>query len=207
MSLRTTTSTWVRWSSNGRECGADENEVVIVSAVRTAGCRLGGSLKDVQPEDLAKVVILAAIERAGVEPEAVDETELRGWRAGSEHASQRLEVRLVQPAPVDLAGGYNLYNGQLSGRDDSAEELFPFACSAALRIVQRGKRSRARTSEALVVEDDASRDKRPGERSASNLVGPCDETHPKPTVELDQPPSAPAHRHEDNAACRWHRPG
>ena len=49
------------------------NEVVIVSAVRTAGGRIGGTLKDVQPDDLAVTVIKAALERAGVEPEAVDE--------------------------------------------------------------------------------------------------------------------------------------
>ena len=44
------------------------NEVVIVSAVRTPVGRIGGALKDVQPEDLAKLVIRAALDRAGVEP-------------------------------------------------------------------------------------------------------------------------------------------
>jgi len=48
-------------------------DVVIVSAVRTALGRLGGALKDVPPEDLAQVVITAAVERAGVEPAEVDE--------------------------------------------------------------------------------------------------------------------------------------
>lgn len=49
------------------------NDVVIVSAVRTALGRVGGSIKTVQPEELAKIVILAAVERAGVEPASVDE--------------------------------------------------------------------------------------------------------------------------------------
>ena len=48
-------------------------EVVIVSAVRTAVGRIGGGLKDIQPEDLRKLVISEALRRAQVEPEAVDE--------------------------------------------------------------------------------------------------------------------------------------
>ena len=44
------------------------NEVVIVSAVRTAGGRIGGTLREVQPDDLAVTVIKAALERVRVEP-------------------------------------------------------------------------------------------------------------------------------------------
>ncbi len=48
-------------------------EVVVVSAVRTAVGTFGGSLKDVSAVDLGAVVIEAALERAGVKPEQVDE--------------------------------------------------------------------------------------------------------------------------------------
>jgi acetyl-CoA acetyltransferase len=55
-------------------------DVVIVSAARTALGRVGGSLKTVQPEELAKIVILAAVERAGVEP---------GWRRSRQGSRSR----------------------------------------------------------------------------------------------------------------------
>lgn len=50
-----------------------ENEVVIVSAVRTAIGSFLGSLKDVSAVDLGATVIKEALERAGVSPELVDE--------------------------------------------------------------------------------------------------------------------------------------
>lgn len=48
-------------------------EVVIVSAVRTAIGSFQGSLKDVSATTLGSTVIAAAIERAGINPDAVDE--------------------------------------------------------------------------------------------------------------------------------------
>ncbi len=47
-------------------------EVVIVSAVRTAIGKYGGTLTPVNPEDLADVVIRGAVERAGISKESVD---------------------------------------------------------------------------------------------------------------------------------------
>lgn len=49
------------------------NEVVIVSAVRSAIGSFLGSLKDVPAVDLGAVVIKEALERAGVDPKHVDE--------------------------------------------------------------------------------------------------------------------------------------
>ena len=48
-------------------------EVVIVAAVRTPIGSFGGSLKDISTVDLGSLVIKDAIERAGLEPEQVDE--------------------------------------------------------------------------------------------------------------------------------------
>lgn len=48
-------------------------EVVIVAAVRTPIGSFGGSLKDISAVDLGSLVIKDAIERAGLEPEQVDE--------------------------------------------------------------------------------------------------------------------------------------
>jgi acetyl-CoA C-acetyltransferase len=78
------------------------NEVVIVSAVRTAGGRIGGSLKDVQPEDLARVVIEAALERAGVEPEAVDEVIIGQAKQSADAANLARVAALRAGLPVEV---------------------------------------------------------------------------------------------------------
>ncbi|WP_010284427.1 acetyl-CoA C-acetyltransferase [Bacillus timonensis] len=49
------------------------NDVVIVSAVRTAIGSFGGSLQSVPAPELGAVVIKGALERAGVDPKLVDE--------------------------------------------------------------------------------------------------------------------------------------
>ena len=49
------------------------NEVVITSAARTAVGRYGGSLKGTAPTDLGAIAVSAAIERAAIEPDAVDQ--------------------------------------------------------------------------------------------------------------------------------------
>ena len=48
-------------------------EVYVVNCCRTAVGSFGGSLKDVPAADLGAVVVKAALERAGVKPEQVDE--------------------------------------------------------------------------------------------------------------------------------------
>ncbi|HMQ17376.1 MAG TPA: 3-oxoadipyl-CoA thiolase, partial [Phycisphaerae bacterium] len=45
----------------------------IVSAVRTPIGRYGGALAGVRPDDLAALVIRAAVERAGVDPALVED--------------------------------------------------------------------------------------------------------------------------------------
>jgi len=48
-------------------------DVVIVGAVRTAGGRMGGTIRDIGPEELSRIIIQEAIKRAGIEKESVDE--------------------------------------------------------------------------------------------------------------------------------------
>jgi acetyl-CoA C-acetyltransferase len=49
------------------------NEVLIVAGVRTPVGRYMGALKEVQPYDLAALVLDEAVKRAGIEPEIVDQ--------------------------------------------------------------------------------------------------------------------------------------
>ena len=78
------------------------NEAVIVSAVRTPGGRIGGALKDVQPEDLARLVIQAAVDRAGVEPDAVDEVIFGQAKQSADAANLARVAALRAGLPVEV---------------------------------------------------------------------------------------------------------
>ncbi len=78
------------------------NEVVIVSAVRTAVGRLGGGLKDVEPEDLGRLVIGEALARAQVEPEAVDEVILGQTKQSADAANLARVAALKAGLPVEV---------------------------------------------------------------------------------------------------------
>jgi len=78
------------------------NEVVIVSAVRTAVGRLGGGLKDVEPEDLGKLVIIEALARAQVEPEAVDEVIMGQTKQSADAANLARVAALKAGLPVEV---------------------------------------------------------------------------------------------------------
>lgn len=77
-------------------------EVVIVSAVRTAVGRLGGGLKDVEPEDLAKIVITEAMERAQVEPAEVDEVIMGQAKQSADAANLARVAALKAGLPVEV---------------------------------------------------------------------------------------------------------
>ena len=59
------------------------NGIVIASAVRTAGGRFGGSLKEVSAVELGALILQEAVRRAGIEPSQVEEVVFgTGWQAG-----------------------------------------------------------------------------------------------------------------------------
>lgn len=77
-------------------------DVVIVSAVRTAVGRIGGALKDVQPDDLATIVIRAAIERAGIEPGSVDEVIFGQTKQSADAANLARVAALKAGLPIEV---------------------------------------------------------------------------------------------------------
>ena len=77
-------------------------EVVIVSAVRTAVGRLGGGLRDVEPEDLGKVVIREALRRASVGPAEVDEVILGQTKQSADAANLARVAALKAGLPVEV---------------------------------------------------------------------------------------------------------
>ena len=60
-------------------------DVVIVEACRTAVGTFGGTIKDVLPEELARVVVQGLIDRSGIDPKEIDEVILGQCRQSSDN--------------------------------------------------------------------------------------------------------------------------
>ncbi|MDR0906936.1 MAG: thiolase family protein [Oscillospiraceae bacterium] len=60
-------------------------EVVIVEACRTAVGTIGGTLKNVGPEELARVVIQGILDRSGIDPAKIDEVIMGHCRQSSDN--------------------------------------------------------------------------------------------------------------------------
>ncbi|ADU52210.1 acetyl-CoA acetyltransferase [Thermaerobacter marianensis DSM 12885] len=80
-------------------------EPVIVAAVRTPIGRHGGALAPVRPDDLAAVVIRAVIERAGIDPESVEDV-IFGCanQAGEDNRNVARMAALLAGLPEQVAG-------------------------------------------------------------------------------------------------------
>ena len=74
------------------------NEAVVLSAVRTPLGRYGGGLAGVRPDDLAAEVVRAAVERAGVPPDEIEDV----WLGCANQAGE--DNRNVARMAVLLAG-------------------------------------------------------------------------------------------------------
>jgi 3-oxoadipyl-CoA thiolase len=80
-------------------------EAWIVSAVRTPIGRYDGALKDVRPDDLAAIVVRAAVERAGIQPSLVEDVVLGcSNQAGEDNRNVARMASLLAGFPVEVAG-------------------------------------------------------------------------------------------------------
>ncbi len=77
----------------------------IVSAVRTPVGRYGGALRDVRPDDLAALVISAAIERAGIDPHLVEDVVFGcANQSGEDNRNVARMALLLAGLPIEVAG-------------------------------------------------------------------------------------------------------
>jgi 3-oxoadipyl-CoA thiolase len=81
------------------------SHAVILSGVRTPIGRYGGALSDVRPDDLAATVIAAAVERAGVPADAIEDV----WfgaanQAGEDNRNVARMAALLAGLPDSVAG-------------------------------------------------------------------------------------------------------
>lgn len=80
-------------------------QAVILSGVRTPVGRYGGALGDVRPDDMAATVIAAAVERANVPPDAIEDV----WfgcanQAGEDNRNVARMAALLAGLPESVAG-------------------------------------------------------------------------------------------------------
>jgi 3-oxoadipyl-CoA thiolase len=78
---------------------------VVISAVRTPIGRYGGGLSGIRPDDLAAIAIAAAVERAGVEPDEIEDV----WfgcanQAGEDNRNVARMAVLLAGLPESVAG-------------------------------------------------------------------------------------------------------
>ncbi|MCF0229548.1 MAG: acetyl-CoA C-acetyltransferase [Parasporobacterium sp.] len=76
-------------------------EIVIASACRTAIGKFGGTLKDVPAVELGATVIKAAVERAGIKPEMVDEVIFGNVIAGGLGQNPARQASIKAGLPVE----------------------------------------------------------------------------------------------------------
>jgi 3-oxoadipyl-CoA thiolase len=80
-------------------------EAVILSAVRTPVGRYGGALAGVRPDDLAALAISAAVERAGVLPEQIEDVYFGAAnQAGEDNRNVARMAALLAGLPEEVAG-------------------------------------------------------------------------------------------------------
>ncbi len=85
--------------------GSGDDDVVIVSAVRTPVGRVRGALASVRPDDLAALVIAEAVKRAGVDPHDVEEVYMGcANQAGEDNRNVARMASLIAGLPQSVAG-------------------------------------------------------------------------------------------------------
>src|ERR671939_2209656 len=81
------------------------SRAVILSAVRTPVGRYGGALSGVRPDDLAALAIRAAVARAGVPPDAIEDVYLGcANQAGEDNRNVARMAALLAGLPQSVAG-------------------------------------------------------------------------------------------------------
>src|SRR5919201_3277144 len=81
------------------------SRAVVLAAVRTPVGRYGGGLAGVRPDDLAATVIAAAVERAGVPPQAIEDVYLGcANQAGEDNRNVARMAALLAGLPDSVPG-------------------------------------------------------------------------------------------------------
>jgi 3-oxoadipyl-CoA thiolase len=81
------------------------NDAYIIAALRTPIGRYGGALKSVRPDDLAAHIVRAVVERAAIDPAAVEDVYLGcANQAGEDNRNVARMAALLAGLPIEVAG-------------------------------------------------------------------------------------------------------
>ncbi len=115
-------------------------EVVIVSAVRTPIGKIGGTLRDIQADDLARDVIAESIRRANVEPECIDEVIFGQTKQSAEAANLARVAALKAGVPIKVPA-YTVMRQCASGLQAVNNAAQAIMCGLADIVVAGGTES------------------------------------------------------------------
>lgn len=125
------------------------NEVVIVSAVRTPIGRIRGALAQVRPDDLAALVIKAAVERAGVDPSLIEEVYLGCANQAGEDNRNVARMGLLLAGLPHHVGGVTINRLCASGLNAVNQAARAIACGEGEVYVAGGVESMTRAPYSL----------------------------------------------------------
>lgn len=121
-----------------------KNDIVIVSAVRTAIGKYGGTLKEVDSGQLGAAVIREAIRRAGISPELVDEV-IMGEARQTTKSSNMARVAALRAGVSETATAYTVNRLCASGMQAIGSAVQQIAFGQADVVVAGGAESMSQT--------------------------------------------------------------
>ena len=125
------------------------HEVVIVAAVRTPIGRLRGALAQVRPDDLAALVIQAAVKRAAIDPALVEEVYLGCANGAGEDNRNVARMALLLAGLPQQVGGVTVNRLCASGLNAVNQAARAIACGEGDVYVAGGVESMTRAPYSL----------------------------------------------------------
>ena len=102
-------------------------DVVVVSAVRTPIGSIGGTLKNVQPEDLLAVALNGAIEKAGIDKKEIDEVICGHAKQSTDQPNIARLTALICDIPVETPA-YTVHRQCASGMQAIVSGMLQIQC-------------------------------------------------------------------------------
>ena len=125
------------------------NEVVIVSAARTPIGRIRGALSQTRPDDLAAIVIKAAVERAGIDPAIIEEVYLGCANQAGEDNRNVARMGLLLAGLPQQVGGVTVNRLCASGLNAVNQAARAIACGEGDVYIAGGVESMTRAPYSL----------------------------------------------------------
>lgn len=115
-------------------------EIVVISAVRTPIGSIGGTLKDVLPEELLRIAFQSAIDKAGISTEIIDEV-IAGQAKQSTDAPNIARVSSLMARIPESVPGYTVHRQCASGMQAMLNGMQQIQCGYSDTVLVGGVES------------------------------------------------------------------